>query len=170
MPWLNGGGVTHEIYREDDDRGLLFRVSTARVEANSLYSLFPKFQRISAVVEGNGIQLTNTETTEALRIGPTDIATLSGDTLYQGTLIDGGIRHLNLVFDPSRASAEMTFLEHEVTPLTSGAIHLVYCCAGTVSCIGDLIAKTGEILMTNDADEFRLSSDARAVHISVTVP
>ena len=164
---MNGGGVTHEIARKADERGMFWRVSTARVEADCYYSLFPDLQRISAVVEGNGVRLTNTETKEASLIGPSDIAVLSGAVLYQGELQNGGFRHLNLVFDPRRTTGVMKYLKSGTTALPAGAVHLVYCCAGEVSGSDGILAGPGEVLLVIESSTIRLNDGARAVHICV---
>ena len=43
QPWRNGGGTTHEIWRDADDYAL--RVSCAEVTASGPFSQFPGFRR-----------------------------------------------------------------------------------------------------------------------------
>ncbi len=167
MPWLNGGGITQEIASKSDDRGLLWRVSTARVEADCYYSLFPGLRRLSAVVEGNGVRLTCTKTNEVSLIDQSQIAALSGDVLYRGVLIDGGFRHLNLVFHPARVSSEVAFLQNENTSLSRDASHLIYCCHGEIFGTDDIRANDGEALIVDGSDEVRLQAGSRAIRISV---
>jgi len=168
MPWLNGGGTTLEIARKADDQGMIWRVSTARVEVDCYYSLFPGLQRVSAVVEGNGVQLTTTETQSILHIEPTDVAVLSGDTLYQGTLIDGAFRHLNLVYNPARASAEMAWIDGDALTLPDGAVHFIYCSTGKVTGPDGLIAQKGDVLVSEGNESVHLKDGARAVRISIS--
>jgi len=163
---MNGGGATQEIARESDDRGLIWRVSTARVKADCLYSLFPKLMRVSAVVEGMGVRLTDTTSSAECVVGPTDIASLSGDILYRGELVDGGIRHLNLIYDPECAVADMAFLEGGTTTLSDHGTHVIYCCSGEVWADGTS-ARGGEVLMTRGRADLRLEDGTRALHISI---
>lgn len=165
MPWRNGGGVTHEIISKSNDIGLLWRVSTARVEADCDYSLFPGLQRISTVVEGNGVELTNTATGEVSLVRPFEIASLSGDILYQGKLINGGFRHLNLVFDPERVSAKMSVLTDGLTDLSARTTDLIYCCKGNICG-----AASGEVLLTEEEERLELRADSAGILISVSRP
>lgn len=167
MPWLNGGGTTLEIGRESDDHGMIWRISTAVVEADCYYSLFPGLQRRSAVVEGNGVQLTCTKTQVVSRVEPAEIAVLSGDALYQGVLIDGEFRHLNLVYNAERTSAEIEWIETGTVALPEGATHYVYCSTGDVAGADGLIAHKGEVLLSEGNESVHLSDGARAVRISI---
>ncbi|MGO4836641.1 HutD family protein, partial [Rhizobiaceae sp. 2RAB30] len=61
MPWKNGGGVTTEIAVFPADAGLddfLWRVSTARVDQDGPFSMFPGIDRTLSILEGEGLDLT----------------------------------------------------------------------------------------------------------------
>lgn len=60
MPWKNGGGTTTEIAVFPPDAGLedfRWRVSTARVEQNGPFSIFPGVDRSLCLLEGVGVTL-----------------------------------------------------------------------------------------------------------------
>ena len=58
MPWKNGGGVTHELWRTPK-AGPEFdlRISIAEVAANGPFSLFPGVDRIITLLSGGGFRL-----------------------------------------------------------------------------------------------------------------
>ncbi len=57
VPWNNGGGITHEVAREDQDGKLLWRLSLAEVGRDGPFSLFPGLARILTVIDGPGMDL-----------------------------------------------------------------------------------------------------------------
>jgi environmental stress-induced protein Ves len=52
MPWKNGGGITHEILKQEHGGKLLWRLSIAEVASDGPFSLFPGLSRILTVIEG----------------------------------------------------------------------------------------------------------------------
>ncbi|MFT3672511.1 HutD family protein [Aestuariivirga sp.] len=57
VPWNNGGGITHEVAREDEDGKLHWRLSLAEVGRDGPFSLFPGLARILTVIDGVGMDL-----------------------------------------------------------------------------------------------------------------
>lgn len=60
MPWKNGGGITTEIAVFPPDAGLNdfhWRVSTARVEQDGPFSIFPGIDRSLSLLDGVGVTL-----------------------------------------------------------------------------------------------------------------
>lgn len=45
MPWKNGKGITHELYRIDNGSEMAFRVSSAKVEQSGPFSDFSGYER-----------------------------------------------------------------------------------------------------------------------------
>lgn len=165
MPWRNGGGITHEIAKREDDKGLLWRISTARVEADGPYSKFRGLTRLSTVVEGVGIRFYNEDTGEKTVLKPPVIARIPGDSTIRGDLLDGGIRHLNLVYDANRVRAQMLHLKRKRLTIRSGDAHAIYCVAGNVVTEGAEIG-TGEVLLTETGT---LSVRGEAVWIALAM-
>ena len=56
-PWKNGGGVTHEIAKSEEDGAWLWRLSIAEVATDGPFSAFLGLSRILTVIEGEGLQL-----------------------------------------------------------------------------------------------------------------
>ncbi|GDX83215.1 hypothetical protein LBMAG42_50260 [Deltaproteobacteria bacterium] len=97
MPWKNGGGVTHELWRTPK-AGPEFdlRISIAEVAANGPFSLFPGIDRIITLLSGEGFRL---------RGGPIDqvVGTVGapfafgGDVPLTCTLLHGPVRDFNVM-------------------------------------------------------------------------
>jgi len=95
--WKNGGGVTHEIAREDREGRMAWRLSIAEVAQDGPFSAFPGLSRILTVLEGAGIDLVaDAGTLDARPLAP---VAFSGETPIFGRLVDGPIRDFNLIFD-----------------------------------------------------------------------
>lgn len=114
MPWKNGGGVTTEIAVFPADAGLddfHWRVSTARVEQNGPFSVFPGVDRSLSILEGNGILLKVqgripfglTRRYEPLEF-PADVPT-------EASLISGPITDLNVMTRRGLCESEVQLIE-----------------------------------------------------------
>ncbi|WP_347311023.1 HutD/Ves family protein [Defluviimonas sp. SAOS-178_SWC] len=119
QPWKNGGGVTHEIAREDAGDRLLWRLSVAEVASDGPFSAFPGLARILTVIEGAGLHLDTPEgRLDALPFTPTGF---SGDLPVNCRRIAGPVRDLNVIHDPERIAASVRILDgterHESPPV-----------------------------------------------------
>ena len=108
QPWKNGGGVTHEIARAEEDGALLWRLSIAEVATDGPFSTFPGLTRILTVIEGAGLHLhTPDSRLDALPLKP---VRFSGDMPIDSRLIDGPVRDFNLIWDATRRAATVRFV------------------------------------------------------------
>lgn len=137
VPWRNGLGLTTEIALEalpgaPDTGRFLWRVSVADVGAAGPFSAFPGYDRLIAVVEGEGMRLTvdGAAPVERRRMEPA--FAFPGEAAVDCALLGGPIRDFNLMTD--RATARGA-----VTPLAAGAAHaasadtvLVHALAGSL--------------------------------------
>jgi environmental stress-induced protein Ves len=57
VPWKNGQGITHELYRLPAEGPFTLRLSAAVVSADSPFSVFPGIDRTIALLEGGGFEL-----------------------------------------------------------------------------------------------------------------
>lgn len=100
MPWKNGGGTTTEIAVSPEGAGLEdfdWRISTARVETDGPFSLFPGVDRTLAILDAAGMVLA-IEGREPVRLDakappfffPADLPT-------EASLTDGAITDLNVM-------------------------------------------------------------------------
>ncbi len=114
MAWKNGGGTTTEIVAEPDGeagRVYQWRISIADVARDGPFSLFPRFDRISMMIAGNGLVL------DAGANGTISLETLftpasySGDWPVHGRLTDGPIANFNVIFDRQKVSARVNVVD-----------------------------------------------------------
>ena len=104
--WKNGGGITHEIARGNQDGHLLWRLSLAEVDRDGPFSVFPGLHRILTVVSGAGMVLEGVQGN--LPAPPFSPLTFSGDIELCGRLRSGPVRNFNLIFDPTRLCPRVT--------------------------------------------------------------
>jgi uncharacterized protein len=104
-PWKNGGGVTREIAAARNGDSLIWRLSMADVTSDGPFSRFEGLTRILTVVTGNGMELIGPTGTQLAEFGVP--VRFDGATPVLARLKDGSLRDLNLMFDPSRLSAEV---------------------------------------------------------------
>lgn len=168
--WRNGGGVTHEIASAHDGDVLLWRLSTARVERDGAYSLFPGLVRISTAIEGPGTRLRDMETGIEIDIPPLSPTALDGDALYEGSLKSGPIRHLNLVYDPARIVADVQMLRASGSDCSPapGETRMIFCVTGIFE-MQDMTLHAHETLIgPADFATPRLGPDALGVAITLS--
>ncbi|MFZ1662625.1 MAG: HutD family protein [Paracoccaceae bacterium] len=105
QPWKNGGGITHEIAREDAAGSLLWRLSIAEVASDGPFSAFTGLSRILTVIDGAGLWLdTPHGRLDALPLRPLPF---SGDLPVSSRMIDGPIRDFNLIFNGERLTGSV---------------------------------------------------------------
>lgn len=115
MPWKNGGGITHEILKEERGGGLLWRLSIAEVASDGPFSLFPGLSRILTVIGGEGLVLTALDREfQALPFAP---VAFSGDWPILSKRIGGDVRDFNVIFDADSVAADLS--------VCTGELHLV---------------------------------------------
>lgn len=99
MPWKNGGGVTTEIAVFPTNAGLddfLWRVSTARVEQDGPFSMFPGVDRSLSILEGEGLDLAIDGEPVRLTKGSVPYA-FAADVPVGSRLIGGAVVDLNVM-------------------------------------------------------------------------
>ncbi len=107
MPWKNGGGSTAQIaiFPKGSDFRLgdfKWRLSSAKIEQQGDFSLFPKHDRILVVLGGAGLVLTNKsenrDLPEKIVLKLHEPYLFSGDLPMSCELLGGPVRDLNLFF------------------------------------------------------------------------
>lgn len=132
-PWKNGGGITRQIWSETSKDDLLWRLSLADVSSDGPFSTFPNKTRVLSVVQGAGIDLYGADT--AMAADPFKPLRFDGAVPLDGVLRDGKIVNFNLIHHAQRIRSDVTVLHGPcpVTPLTSGAVHLLHCASGQIT-------------------------------------
>lgn len=135
--WKNGGGITHQLARSDDNAGMRWRVSIAEVASHGPFSRFEQTDRIIMLLQGEGFCLHGAaEHTVVLDKALVPFA-FAGETAIDCTLIDGPVRDFNLMTRRSDVKASLQVLsvsealslqlaQESLLYLVSGHIQLTY--------------------------------------------
>jgi len=98
MPWKNGGGVTHEIFRfPEGSEHWLWRMSVADVAADGPFSAFPGCTRSLTLLSGEGMRLDFPDRSVEL-LPPYGSAVFSGEEALSAQLIDGPTTDFNAIW------------------------------------------------------------------------
>ena len=108
-PWKNGGGVTHEVLRDDGAEPWRWRISIAEVSTDGPFSVFEGLARILTVIDGDGLDLHTPDGVLAAR--PFRPLAFSGETPVDSRMVNGPVRDLNLIYDPSALSPSVEVIE-----------------------------------------------------------
>lgn len=140
--WKNGLGHTDEIaiYPEGSELksgNFLWRISTARIERNSPFSLFPHHDRTLVILRGEGVRLQhalegNQESVEVPMGEPYDFP---GDVASECELIDGPVQDLSVFVRKGEVESMVEFIRldaedsHEWVP--AGRWNFAFLAQGT---------------------------------------
>jgi environmental stress-induced protein Ves len=177
MPWKNGGGVTTEIAVFPADAGLedfLWRVSTARVEQNGPFSIFPGVDRSLSLLEGDGITL---KVQGRIPFGMTrryEPLTFPADVPTEATLFSGPITDLNVmtrrgVFESDvqlvRVSGKLSLdAADEVTLLIADGKGLKVTHGGEITPL-----ERGDVLLLEPGDAATMTARPASYMVAVTI-
>lgn len=95
--WKNGGGITHQLARFDDNAGMRWRVSIAEVASDGPFSRFEQTDRIIMLLEGKGFCLHGAEDKPVVLEKALVPFAFAGETAIECTLINGPVRDFNLM-------------------------------------------------------------------------
>ena len=108
MPWKNGGGITHELWREGEGReGWALRLSMAEVSLPGPFSRFPGINRVILLLSGAGFVLRRSD---GVLHSVTQVAhpfPFLGEDDWQVELPAGPVLDFNLMFDREQGHAAL---------------------------------------------------------------
>lgn len=109
MPWKNGKGVTTEIFIDPPTATIAkndfsYRLSSAPIEQDTVFSLFADKQRILTTVKGAGFKLNANEYEKF------EIAHFSGDEKTECTLLKGPLLDFGVIYDPKKVKLQAKIL------------------------------------------------------------
>ncbi|PWC86976.1 hypothetical protein TSH100_11375 [Azospirillum sp. TSH100] len=143
VPWKNGGGVTTELAVEPAADGrpgglpggrFVWRVSIADVVEPGPFSAFPGYDRLIAVVEGDGMRLSvdGAPPVERRRLEPA--FAFPGEAPVWCEPTAGPIRDVNLMLDRASAAGALTLLAGPVAHRAAAVdVLLVHALDGALS-------------------------------------
>lgn len=173
MPWKNGRGISEQMaiyphqaqFPEDD---FLWRLSSATLNSDDSFSIFPGYDRILMVWQGAGFKLNGEN------ILPGQVCRFSGDTPMTCELIQGSVVDLGLIYQREKISAQIQILSNETgsnLPLPFANVHLLVCTLGKCKIQG-LTIRTGDTLQVEGALDLTLALEpgqvCKLLQISLT--
>jgi environmental stress-induced protein Ves len=130
IPWKNGGGVTRVIDSVPGLGGVEFgwRASMAEVSKAGPFSCFPGIARLLCILKGR--LALEVEGHDPVTLQPADAAyAFSGDAPASGAPLDGTVLDFNLMFDPLRFGATLTWHPAGISAPPARDIRLLLACA-----------------------------------------
>lgn len=148
MPWKNGGGTTLELFSlRDAQEEILFRLSSASVKQDGLFSIFPNIERILFLVSGNGFKLKFTDF-DLLMANPFSPITFAGEEVINCELLDQECVDFNVMTNRNFGSSKL-----EIKRIKSG---------DQFSNVGDMLF----IYLTEDKELYHLELNQEYNHKS----
>ena len=135
--WQNGGGITHQLCRQDDEQGLLWRVSIAEVASDGPFSRFDNIDRIIMLLTGGGFSLHGVGDNPQLLDTPLTPFTFAGETPIHCTLLNGAVRDFNLMTRRAAVQADLQVLTigRAAQQLPLSAQTLIYVASGSLEVV-----------------------------------
>ena len=113
VPWKNGGGTTTELAQglaRASDQEWSWRISLADVEQSGPFSIFAGIDRITCVVEGDGMDLRHDDGS-LIALEPNQPVAYDGGTTVVGVLRKTPIRNFNVMVDRRFLRATVTIVQ-----------------------------------------------------------
>ena len=161
--WQNGGGITHQLCRHDDEQGMLWRVSIAEVASDGPFSRFDNIDRIIMLLTGAGFSLHGVGAKPQVLDAPLMPIAFAGETAIHCTLLNGPVRDFNLMTRRGAVQAQLQVLTigTMVQTLALSTQTLIYIVSGNVNVV------LGTECITLDAQHtLSLSNEAGTVQLS----
>lgn len=132
--WKNGGGITHEIARADDEHGNRWRLSIAEVASDGPFSCFENIDRVILMLDGKGFCLHGVGANPEVIAEPLKPFSFAGEAAIDCTLLVGPVRDFNLMSRRGavQASLQVLALSEVRQSLPLAAQTFVYVASGRV--------------------------------------
>jgi uncharacterized protein len=156
MPWKNGLGQTAQIAIEPASARFpqdpfLWRISSATVTANNEFSLFPGYDRILSIWQGEGLILNGQLLT------PNSARHFPGEDEVFCEIVGSTVVDIGVIFDREKIEADLTEIvlkRPQVLSLLKGS-YCFFCKQGEFE-IDDCVVKTGDSLLLNGPKEVEI--------------
>lgn len=163
MDWKNGGGRTRELWKVDDQEGMLWRASIATIHQSSPFSIFEGCDRIIALIAGGPVLLRFADG-ENLSLRLFEPQTFSCERPVSA-VVEEESRDLNLIWRSDVISVDHAALlvrGKMTTQMPKANWHLVVACADIIA-----IRSYGNIetLLPGEAVLFERTNEDRALEL-----
>lgn len=166
--WQNGGGITHQLCRQDDEQGLLWRISIAEVASDGPFSRFDNIDRIIMLLSGEGFSLHGVGANPQVLDTPLMPFAFAGETAIDCSLINGAVHDFNLMTRRGAVQADLQVLTIDRTQqiLALSAQTFIYIASGSVNAeLGTqhlALAAQQTLSLSNESVSVQLSSSDSA--------
>ncbi|MBU1312122.1 MAG: HutD family protein [Gammaproteobacteria bacterium] len=173
--WQNGGGITHQLCRQDDEQGLLWRLSIAEVASDGPFSRFDNIDRIIMLLSGGGFSLHGVGANPQVLDTPLMPFAFAGETPIHCSLIKGAVRDFNLMTRRGAVQAQLQVLtiSSAVQTLALSAQSLVYVASGRVNALIGAkhitLQAQHTLSLTNESNSLQISSSDNAQVIIIGI-
>ena len=173
--WQNGRGITNQIIRQDDDRGMLWRLSIAEVASDGPFSLFEGIDRSIMLLSGDGFRLQGQTAVLCELHEPLQPFYFAGETEINCSLLGGPVRDFNLMLRRDAYASALSVLEIAPHAALSvlGQTGLLYIAAGDVAVVFNrhlYRLHTGDtLLLHNESGVLHLDSTNAAKAVFITL-
>ena len=113
MPWANGKGQTVEMWRQDRDGAMLWRLSRAAVVEDGDFSVFPGVDRNLTVISGPGFDLVGPG---RLRADPLQPVAFAGDVPIRAEGVSATCEDFNVMVRRGAMRAEVAVCDGGALP------------------------------------------------------
>ena len=174
--WQNGGGMTHQLCRQDDADGLLWRVSIAEVASAGPFSRFDNIDRIIMLLTGAGFSLHGVGDNPQVLETPLMPFTFAGETPIHCTLLNGALRDFNLMTRRGAVKAQLQVLtiSRAAQQLPLSAQTLIYVASGSLEVVLEnqriSLAARQTLSLTGEIGSVQLSSkhNTKVIYIGLS--
>ena len=146
MPWANGKGQTVEMWRQDRDGAMLWRLSRAAVVEDGDFSSFPGVDRNLTVISGPGFDLVGPG---RLRADPLQPVAFAGDVPIRAEGVAAPCEDFNVMVRRGAMRAEVAVCDGGTLPGGMAALFAL----GPVAVKGIAVARH-ELILTDEAAAF----------------
>ncbi|MBB2893472.1 HutD/Ves family protein [Flexivirga oryzae] len=137
MPWLGGGGITHELARHPEHGDFGWRLSVAEVQQDGAFSRLDGVDRVIVLCSPRRMTLHTPETVELERFSP---YSFDGGLQVSCTVPDGPTQDFNVMTRRGVYVADVRTIVADRSEVTAptGAQLFVVCLDGRVRCGDEL--------------------------------
>ena len=133
MPWLGGGGITHELARQPAEGDFGWRLSVAEVQQDGAFSRLDGVDRVIVLCSTGRMVLRTPGAIELQRFSP---YSFDGGVEVSCVVPDGPTRDFNVMTRQGRYVADVATVvgDRAVIEVPTGAQVFVFCMEGPVAC------------------------------------